>query len=927
MPQPSEIARVRFVEAREADLAPALYLFAVASGGAALVYQVVWAKMLSFAFGSTVLAASSVVAGFMGGMGVGAWGFHRLQARLRQPVLLYAGLELGIALSTALLTFAFAALPWVFAGVASTIQEGIALNVIRVVFVLLVLLVPSALMGATYPALCVALIRSNRGVDLHLGRLYGLNTLGAAAGALITGALLIEHFGLRGSILLANGVNVAIGIGALGLVRRYRSSPAEAAFPEASSQSIASRLPHWLTGLVLFGSGFTTLGYEMLWFAALRNLVGISVYALSVLLMVFLLGLGLGAFFLRRVAERTHPERDLGLCQLAIALLALLAIGAEAYVLGNPQITRWVSSHELWVNDMAWWLKLGNDAVLASVIMLPATLLMGLSFPLATRLFLGDMGHLGRRVGLSYLLANLGSILGATLVALLLLPTAGTIGGTRILAVVNALLGVAVLRHLRWPARSSAPAWSMNGVLGGLLGLYGMLALVVSVVFTQGQVRLVALLTAVLAAFLFLRTRWPKPGSLAWVFRGGAVLLLLLLGLLLPERLPFRGNLADRRATPHLKWEEENELGVVQVWTHRSHPDRLGMAIDGVLIGASGRWYFPMYSKQLILAHLPLQLDPSIRRSLIVGFASASTANALTGYPGLETIDSVEINSSVVRASRLFPEVKVLEDERAELVQEDITHYLLRSQQTYDLVISDGKQSEGHTGNAKLLSRDFYQVVKGRLSERGILIQWIPLATLAVIYQDVLRTFADSFEEMEVFLLPPDASFLVGSRHPIAARSPGAPAAITPPGVAAELKGLGFPQPDSLLALWVADRAAILEVLPPGSVNTWDRSPLEFAIHRASREEWTKGMPANIALLEKAHQVAMQHGGYPFPAVDYERMRLGDLVRRAYSANTLGQGARAAELGRDAVVLDRENPRARAAFRQLSLPRARQQGS
>ena len=186
MTQPSEsnpgIRSGLSLEPGAAGLVPLLYFFAAASGGAALVYQVVWAKMLSFSFGSTVLAASSVVAGFMGGMGLGAWWFHRVNERLRQPLRLYAGLELGIALSTSLLTFAFSALPGVVAGVASTIQEGIALDLFRILFVFLVLLVPSALMGATYPALCVVLIRSHRGVDLHLGRLYGLNTLGPPPG-------------------------------------------------------------------------------------------------------------------------------------------------------------------------------------------------------------------------------------------------------------------------------------------------------------------------------------------------------------------------------------------------------------------------------------------------------------------------------------------------------------------------------------------------------------------------------------------------------------------------------------------------------------------------------------------------------------------------------------------------------------------------
>ena len=181
-----------------------LYGLAFFSGAAALAYEVSWTKWLSLSFGSSTLGASTAVAGFMGGMGIGAWAYHRVQSRVSSPLRLYAALELAIAVSAVALTFVLERLPPVFAILLKSLPEsgeGVAV-LVRILGALAILLLPTALMGATYPALCSVAISNRDGLDRHLGSLYGWNTIGAAVGGLVAGILLIPALGLNGAIAI-----------------------------------------------------------------------------------------------------------------------------------------------------------------------------------------------------------------------------------------------------------------------------------------------------------------------------------------------------------------------------------------------------------------------------------------------------------------------------------------------------------------------------------------------------------------------------------------------------------------------------------------------------------------------------------------------------------------------------------------------------
>lgn len=844
----AEVARdsIRFV-------APCLYLFAFVSGMSALVYELSWTRMLALTFGRTTLAASAVVGGFMGGMGVGAWLYHRVQRSGVMPLRLYAGLEIGIALTTAVLTAGVELLPELFASVSRAVPAGLPMTLFRVGSVFMLLLVPAALMGATYPALCSVLIHTKEEVPRHLGRIYGLNTLGAAAGALLAGLVLIEARGLRGAVGIANVMNIAVGVGAWWLARRLHPS---ATLPASATreQPVPSRLPRLVTALVLFGSGLATLSYEIVWFRALRYLFGNSTYALTVMLVVFLVGLGFGGMCFGTVVRRGRADRVLGWSQLAIALLAMAAIGGLVGILGNEGLSRQISVFYGETGQQSWQYRLLLEFCIAIGLILPATLVMGLSYPLATGLLLGDVRLVGAQVGLAYFLANLGSIAGAILAAVFLLPEFGTIGGTKIIAMGNVLLGTLVLAVL--PGRP-------------LLRIAPALVVAAAVIFG---------------------------------------------GRLLPERIPFRGTGLDSGV---LAFEEEGDLATVQVWADSRDPQRKVLAVDGTHIGVSRGTRYAIYSKQLLLAHLPMVIDPSIEQTLNVGLGSGSTLETLASYPSVKRLEAVEISASVVRGSLLFEESRVLTDPRVGLDVEDVSNFLLRSEHTYDLIISDGKQNDDFSGNAAMLCLDFYRLAKQRLSDDGLLIQWIPQTVPHASFETVVRTFLHAFPHVEVFFEFPGAVMLVGSKADIGGRAHMDATQYAALRVRPDLKQLLIPGPDALLARWVASGDDLRAVIDPGPLSTWNQSVFEFAIYKASAADWREARALNLGLLLAAGEHARSRGHSPFALSDSRFADSARLLRDSRLADLRGDAQRALALARSALAANPRDPRAEAMERSL----------
>ncbi|HPG24230.1 MAG TPA: fused MFS/spermidine synthase [Myxococcota bacterium] len=749
-----------------------LYVFAFASGFAALGYQVAWTRMLSMSFGSSTLAASAVVAGFMGGMGLGAWLYHRVGDRLASALRAYALLELGIAFSTALATLLFLRLPPVLAALASTAPGFVDAPIVRVVSVAMLLGLPAVLMGATYPALCRVLIHSADEVERRLGWIYGINTLGGAAGSMVAGFAMIELIGSRGTVLLSNALNLIVALGAFALVGR-ETRGTRAPDPSEVDERLPGGLPDWLAGLVLFGSGLATLGFEIVWLRALHYVLGAGTYVLSATLSIFLVGLGLGGLLSRTLLRLGRPEWSLGWGQLAVALFTILAIAAEHRILTSPALFDRISAFSRDALALPWLVSLVTAVGVVIALVLPATIWMGLAFPLASRLFVRRVDHLTARAGLAYLLSNLGSIAGAIGAAVFVLPTLGSVGGTKLFVAVNVVLGLLVLLH------------------GG-----------------DRRVRIGAVV---------------------------ASLALLALAARLPERLAFSPLVAreNPRAVTRL-FEEESDLGTVQVHAWQGRPDALAMSIDGVVIGCSAGWSPGLHSKQLILAHLPMSLDRDIRHTLNLGVASASTLRTLARYPWVETLDAVEINPAVLRGTAHFPDAVVLEDPRTRIYVEDAVHHLLRTTTRYDLVINDAKQNVKFGGSSKVLSEEIYRYSLERMSECGLFAQFIPTLYPNESLRLILRTFAAVFPETEIFLDAPSAIMLVGSRCPIGGRTRPTREALEAARAPREIEDVFVSDATALPALWVSSAAELAGAIGPGPRNDWNRLLLEF---------WSMRMP------------------------------------------------------------------------------------
>jgi predicted membrane-bound spermidine synthase len=408
--------------ATAALLIPALLL--CISGAAALVYQVLWIKQLSLVVGVEVYAITTGISAFFAGLALGGWWFGRWADRLKQPALLYAGLEVLVAVLGVGATFAMS----VAASPFAWLQEHVGLFAWLLPFLLVG--APAVLMGGTLPVLVRSLAASPGKAG---GQLYAANTLGAIAGTLLAAFLLIATLGVRGSALAAAMLNLLAAAGALGW-QRLRPMPVEAPVKHHIEKA-PDRTALWLYSI----AGGVALGYEVVWSQSIVQFMSTRTYAFAVVLATYLAGLFLGSALLARRVERIRdPWGVFGLLIAGAGLIALLEIA----VLG-----RWLviaqSQAEIWLLTQGASELAGMSArfaVAALAIVFVPTLLLGAAFPLALRLSVGQE-RIGRDVGAVVAFNTLGGIVGVMLCGFVLIPLLGLVRTLGLLAIIAAGIG------------------------------------------------------------------------------------------------------------------------------------------------------------------------------------------------------------------------------------------------------------------------------------------------------------------------------------------------------------------------------------------------------------------------------------------------------------------------------------------------------
>lgn len=425
-----------------------LYLLFFLSGFSALVYELIWQRLLHLVFGVSTLAVSAVLAAFMGGLALGGLLFGRMADRSRRPERGYALLEGAIAGSALLVPPAFTWLTDVYTTLHVAWQpEPWGGALLRFALALGVLLVPATLIGGTVPFMARLAVRRRDRVPSAFSLLYGINTLGAVAGAALTGLVLLRYLGMQQTLWIAVALNAFVGVAVLFLRQAESGSTlrVEATVPAAMVVG-SNRLPAGLVLACAVTTGAVTTGLEVAWTRVLGIFSSNSAYAFALVLSVLLLGLAVGGLLQSLWARRPgDPLRRLALCQWALAGLTLATL---PYFRAAPAWFDRCCDGTASIRT----LFLAELSLTAGVLFLPAVL-MGLSFPLLVSGLATDPRHVGRCLGRVYAGNTLGCVLGAFLAGFVLVPHLGLRGTLGLFAAGNLAVGLIAWAGALRPAR------------------------------------------------------------------------------------------------------------------------------------------------------------------------------------------------------------------------------------------------------------------------------------------------------------------------------------------------------------------------------------------------------------------------------------------------------------------------------------------
>jgi spermidine synthase len=668
---------------RKAVIAALVVIFFI-SGFNALLYQVVWQRLLGLFSGSDVRSVTIVVSAFLAGLGVGSLIGAMIADGMSsgRAVRLFGWCNVGIALFALLSRFLYYDL--LFLRLNTLSQSPVTL--LAVAFVSL--LWPTILMGLSLPLLSRAVVnqtaaKANR-VSSAAGRislLYGGNTVGAGAGALVAGWYLVGAYGYDQTLRIGAVLSLIVGFAALLIARQFN----QADEGEKKPAAVAGGRPRWpniprdvaIWMFLLFTSGFMAISLELIWFRILDVSLKSNAYTFAYLLAFYLVGDGLGSLIGIRFLPRIHqPRRAFFIILAAVALYSILAVwGATELVTRYEPLAHYVAQTEgvtALGADMSWrsWIIY---LILPLVIMLPPAILLGFYFPVAQKAIQTDYQTVGQRVGLVKVANILGNATGGIVTGALLLHLWGTTGSLRVIGLLGLLF---VLFWLVESWRERLPAASG-------------------------------------------KRSWPAAPSA--LLLGGALLLVVLV---FPGADTIWGRLHGATAAD-LFLVAEDSTGVTAL---RRPLDNSAAAI--LFANGQSQATIPFLSLHGLLGALPALVHPQPERILIIGIGSAGTPYAAGVNPLTREITAVEIIGSeldVLRAYAGYEGGQVLghffADPRYRIIIGDGRRELALAGQTYDIIQADAiRPTSSHSG--LLYSREFFEAVRDKLAPGGIMTQW-----------------------------------------------------------------------------------------------------------------------------------------------------------------------------------------------------------
>ena len=688
------------------------------SGTCSLIYQVAWLREMRLIFGASTAASAAVLAIFMGGLGAGGALLGRRADRHPRPLDLYATLELSIAAAAAVTP----GLVWLARRVYITLGGSVVLGpvgatVARLLLATLVLCVPTLLMGGTLPAAAKAVETDEDVSRRHLAVLYGVNTLGAVTGALISTFLMLEVYGTRTTLWLACLLNVLIGMTARSLARSFgepvAATRSDVAPPPAALA--ATPPPAWFVFTAAAAVGFAFFLMELVWYRMLGPLLGGSSFTFGLILAVALLGVGLGgAAYALFGSDRPATLRGFALtCTLEALCIAV------PYALGDRLAILSVALRSL--DSFGFSGLAAGWAAVAGIVVLPAAFVAGVQFPLLIAL-LGHGGEkVGRHVGLTYAWNTVGAILGSLA------------GGFGLLAVLSATgTWIAVV---------------------GLLVLLGVIAMAFSL-RTDGQPFHLLVPAGAAAGALFMLTA--AGPTAAW------------------RHSPIgAGRVRFENPTPNSLHAWINSRRRAVAWAadgvESSVALESGAGLAFLVNGKADGNARLDAATQVMGGLVGAILHPRPRRALVIGLGTGSTAGWLAAIPSMERVDVVELEPVILEVARASAPVNqnVLTNPKVHIFIGDARELLLTTPERYDIIFSE-PSNPYRAGVASLFTQEFYRAVRARLADGGIFLQWLQAYEVdAQTIRTGYATMASVFAQVETWDTYPTDLVLVASVQPI----------------------------------------------------------------------------------------------------------------------------------------------------------------
>jgi len=681
------------------------YVIFFLAGLPALIYQVAWQRVLTLYFGVDLYSTSVTVSAFMLGLGFGSLFGGRLADRTKRPAVIYAGIELLIG------CFGLAS-PWLFSFVGEAFAGSSLFTIIPVNFALLLL--PATLMGITLPLMCRIVNVSPSDIGKHLSWLYGVNTMGAAFGALFAAYILLGILGIDGTSYLAAGVNFSLAIATLVIFRLSRRSDS-VADDRQTSEVISEVTPEvsyfsrYDLLLLSFMSGFIGLGYEIAWYRVLGCILHGTVYVFGTILSIYLLGIAAGALASRKRVDQQGAAQRFALCQIAIALYTLflfIVVGHFSWLPGLRHIiaastyTTFHPAPELFSGEVSLssLYSLLDIPLWTFLIIGPPAFLMGYGFPNLMRAASQSVETLGRSVGSVYFANILGSTIGTLAIGFLCIHHYGTERTFLMLVCLGILPAIIVVLRMSQTKTISENTRTQFRI--AMLGIAAML--VVSLVY------------------------FPGPGQIIRAIHYADF-----------DQVEVVAVAEDRTGVVLLK----NQQKVITFPEEKRAIGSYRLYIDGANHG--GISLGECSPDQAVRWALAAHQCP--KRVLCIGLGNGSMCVSAVNWPQVEELVVVELNSALTSVLlHTANGVNVLQSPKTKLIQDDGRHWLLaNSDEKFDLVMMFPLHAaHAHSGN--LFSLEFFDLVKSHLSQEGLFFFHSvdchsTAKTLATVFPHVLR--------------------------------------------------------------------------------------------------------------------------------------------------------------------------------------------